>query len=241
VFDEVSLSFPSGVTSIIGPNGAGKSTLIKCIAGVLRGKGDVYYQERKVDKQFSEFYSEHISYLPQFTHLDLNITVFETVLLGLVHSLAWQPTAQQLDQVNTILDELDLTNLASELLNELSGGQQQMVWIAQALVKAPRILLLDEPLSSLDVHHQFEMLNVIQSLTREKELITLIAIHDLNQAMRYSNNVTVLHKGAVHSFGNARDVISSEMIGQVYGVHAELLPDSTGIPLVNIKGLVNNT
>ncbi|MVM33965.1 ATP-binding cassette domain-containing protein [Spirosoma sp. HMF4905] len=238
VLQGVSLQFGAGITAIIGPNGAGKSTLIKCLAGVLTPSGQIQVNGRQVGAAYPEFYTEVISYLPQAVATDAAITVFEMVLLGLLNSLSLYVSDEQIEHVYTTLDELGIGELASAYIHELSGGQQQLVAIAQALVKEPAILLLDEPLNSLDIQHQFEMLNLIRSVTDQKGLTTLIALHDLNLAMRYADQVVVLHQGHVYAYGAPEDVITPSMIQAVYGVDAQVDANQDGTLFVNLKGLL---
>jgi iron complex transport system ATP-binding protein len=131
-----------------------------------------------------------------------------------------------------VLKDLGIADLALRPLNELSGGQQQMVSIAQALVQRPEILLMDEPTNNLDLQHQLEMLALIKEMTVEKNLVTILALHDLNLAARYADHIVVLYQGQIYTSGDPASVLTAETIRTVYGVHARVSIDDDGIPLI---------
>jgi iron complex transport system ATP-binding protein len=233
VLKNISLELSPMVTIIIGPNGAGKSTLIKCIGGVLPTAGSILLDGRPIGPQYKEFPGRMMSYLPQSSANDAGITVFEAVLLGLLDSLSLRVGKDELEKVEEVLKELEMEDIAHRQLNELSGGQQQMAYIAQAIIKDPKVILLDEPLNGLDIHHQFEILNLVSALTSRKEIITVMAMHDLNLAAKYADCIVVMNKGEVQSFGQPSDVLTREMIRTVYRVEAEVTTDARGIPFIN--------
>jgi len=127
---------------------------------------------------------------------------------------------------------LEIEDLASKYLNELSGGQKQMVSIAQSLVREPKVLLMDEPTSSLDLQHQLEVLDLIRDVTVDREITTLIALHDLNLAARYADKIVVLHNGTVYASGKSAPVLTPEMVRHIYGVNATVYVDGDGIPQI---------
>lgn len=233
ILKQITLGFQPQVNIIIGPNGAGKSTLIKCMAGLLTAKGQITYKEKTIGKNYDEYYSTIMSYLPQYSGNTASLTVFETVLLGRLNTLSLKIDNATLNKVNRLLSELEISEIAKKQLNELSGGQQQMVYIAQAIIKDPSVILLDEPLNSLDIHHQFEILDIIKALSIENQTITVIALHDLNLAAKYADHIVVMHQGAIHSQGKPAEVLTVEMIRDVYQVEAKIVIDSDGIPLIN--------
>jgi len=236
VLNRIQLDLEPMLTAIIGPNGAGKSTLIKCIAGILPPEGVLSFRGQVVDRQYRSGYARQLSYLPQVSSHTANITVLEAVLLGRLHSLTLRVDDESLEAAWQTLTELDIKELADKHLNELSGGQQQLVFLAQALVKDPAILLLDEPLNSLDIHHQLEMLNLVRALTKARKVITLMALHDLNFAARYADRIIVIHRGVLHSWGKPADTLTAEMIRDVYRVEAEVTIDKNDIPRMHFMG-----
>ncbi|MCX7827350.1 MAG: ABC transporter ATP-binding protein, partial [Verrucomicrobiae bacterium] len=143
--------------------------------------------------------------------------------------------------VQTLLEEFGLADLGERYITELSGGQAQLVAIAQALAREPTILLLDEPNTSLDLQHQFEICARIRHLTVSRGLSTAISVHDINMAARIADTVYVLENGRVKSSGTPRDVLTEAMIAAVYHVSARVTADDEGRPLVTPVGLKKAT
>ena len=173
-----------------------------------------------------------MTYLPQESPVNAVLTVFEAVLLARKHTLSWRVSDEDLKSVAGVLVDLDIEELSTRFLNELSGGQKQMVSIAQALMRNPRVLLMDEPTSSLDLQHQLEVLDLISYLAEEREITTLVALHDLNLAARYATQFVVMDHGEVYVSGDAASVLTPEMLKDVYGVNATVYVDNDGIPQI---------
>ncbi len=223
---------PGEITAVIGPNAAGKTTLLKCIAGILRAEGSTVLDGKEMNNFKKEEITKYVSYLPQETSAHAVLMVFEAVLLGRLHSLSWRVSDDALTLVSEVLEDLGIDDLASRYLNELSGGQKQMVSIAQSLVREPKVLLLDEPTSSLDLQHQLEVLDLIRAVTVEREITTLIALHDLNLAARYADKFIVMHNGTVYASGKPASVLTQETVRYIYGVNATVYVDGDGIPQI---------
>lgn len=227
------------LTAVIGPNAAGKSTLIKCLAGILRPKGNVTLDGTPIQQLKREELVEMIGYLPQDSGSRAVLTVFEAVLLGRLSGLSWRVSEDDLARTLEALEELGIDDLASRPLNELSGGQQQMVSIAQVLVRNPKILLMDEPTNNLDLHHQLEMFDLIREISLEKQLTTIMALHDLNHAARYAEHIVVLNQGRIYAAGPPAAVLTAEMIRAVYGVNAKVTRDADGPPQITPINALN--
>lgn len=223
---------PGMVTAIIGPNAAGKSTLLKCIAGLLKPRGKVLLDGQDVRRLKRAKFTRDVSYLPQDIQANAVLTVFEAVLLARQGVASWRVSDDDLVPVAEVLEKLAIEELALRYLNELSGGQKQMVSIAQSLVRGPKVLLLDEPTSRLDLQHQLEVLDLIKTVTLEREITTLVAMHDLNLAARYADGFVILSDGTVYASGNPGSVLTPEMLRDVYGVHATVRFDGDAIPQV---------
>lgn len=232
ILRDISLRAGPGLIALIGPNAAGKTTMIRCLAGALRPDGAVLVQGRLTEKWDKKELTDIISHLPQKSNGKALLSVFESVLLGRISSLSWRVSDHDLDSTWKVLQELKLSHLASTPLNELSGGLQQMVSIAQVLVKKPKILLMDEPTNNLDLCRQLEVFELITSLTRKRELTTIMALHDLNFAARFADMLIVLHKGKIHSSGSPSEVLSEFLLSEVYGVEAKIIRDDQGTPQV---------
>lgn len=223
---------PREITAVIGPNASGKTTLLKCIAGILKPEGSIVLDGKEMNNFKKEEITKYVSYLPQESSANAVLTVFEAVLLGRLHLLSWRVGDDALTLVSEVLEDLEIDDLASRYLNELSGGQKQMVSIAQSLVREPKVLLLDEPTSSLDLQHQLEVLDLIRDVTVEREITTLIALHDLNLAARYANKFVVMHNGAVYASGKPASVLTPETVRYIYGVNSTVYVDGDGIPQI---------
>ncbi len=229
---------PGEITATIGPNAAGKTTFFKCIAGLLKPQGWIRLDGVDLRELRKEDITRRVSYLPQESPVNAVLTVFEAILLARKHTLSWRVSEEDLDSVARVLDDLDIEELSTRFLNELSGGQKQMVSIAQALVRDPQVLLLDEPTSSLDLQHQLEVLDLVTDVTAERGITTLISLHDLNLAARYAARFVVMDQGVVYASGDAAEVLTADMLRDVYGVNATVHVIGEGIPQINPIGSV---
>jgi iron complex transport system ATP-binding protein len=206
---------PGEVLAVIGPNGSGKSSLVKAIAGLVKHEGVVSFDGSTVRP-------ERIGYMPQDIGARAALTVLEAVLLGRLGRLGLRVRPEDLATVEAVLGELDLMPLASRSLGELSGGQRQLVFLAQALASEPALLLLDEPISALDIRHQLEVMEIVLRMTKARNLTTLIVLHDLNIAARFADVVAVMRQGRLIRHGRPRLVIDQGMVASVFGVEAAL-------------------
>ncbi|WP_295641197.1 ABC transporter ATP-binding protein [uncultured Mailhella sp.] len=217
VIRDVSATLHGGeMVAVIGRNGAGKTTLIKAIARLVRRSGEVLLH----DDEGHVFSERDIAYVPQLESVTSRLTVFETVLLGLVKDLGWKVTDEQIETVTDTLLELGLDELSLKPVCSLSGGQKQLVFMAQAFVSRPRVLLLDEPTSALDLRHQLVVMDLARRYTRQSGAVTLFVVHDLMLASRYGNRLLMLHEGRIRAFDAAERVLMPYLLGDVYDVEA---------------------
>jgi iron complex transport system ATP-binding protein len=220
------------VTALIGPNAAGKSTLFKCLACLLPGRGAVYLDGDELGSLGRDELSRRVAYLPQENPTVAVLTVFEAVLLARQQVTSWRVDDASLAAAAAALDDLGIPDLATRYLNELSGGQKQLVSIAQALVRAPRVLLMDEPTSSLGLHRQLDVLGLVRRVARERAITVVVALHDLNLAARHADHLLVLHGGSLCAAGPPVEVLTARLIRAVYGVEARVEVDADGLPVV---------
>jgi iron complex transport system ATP-binding protein len=219
------------MVAVIGPNAAGKSTLFKRVAGMLKGPGEVLLQGSRKGP-------DGICYMPQDISANARLTVYESILLAAKQQhQGWAVTDAELAQVGAIAASLGIAELAFRNLGELSGGQRQLVSIAQTLARDPEILLMDEPTSALDLHRQIQVLDFMRALARERGLIVFIALHDLNQALRYCDHALVIANGQAQRSGPCGQVITADMLREVYRIKARIESCSQGTPLVIVDGV----
>jgi iron complex transport system ATP-binding protein len=209
--------------SVLGPNGTGKSTLIKCINGLLKPQnGSLHIHSVDINAMTRKEISRQISYVPQSTNNLFDMSVFDMVLLGRRPHIAWRSSKEDRVKALKAMKYLNIDDLALKNFNELSGGQQQKVVIARALVQETEIIILDEPISNLDIRHQIEVMEIVRNLVDTMGITAICIIHDLNIATRYSDKVVVLNKGKAVAVGSPQSVLTEEMIASVYGVEAQL-------------------
>lgn len=221
-------AFAAGdVIALLGPNGAGKSTLLKRMAGLLTGPGRVELAGAGPDE---------VGYLPQDHNAPAGLTVYESVLLAAKRDAAWSVSPADLAQVDATLERLAITDLAARGLDELSGGQRQMVSIAQSLVRGPRVLLMDEPTSALDLHRQLEVLAILRDLAQARGVIVLVSLHDVNLALRFASHALVMAQGRMLDCGAAPDIICARLMQAAFQVEARIERCSRGRVHMMIDG-----
>ncbi|EJP6472555.1 ABC transporter ATP-binding protein [Clostridium botulinum] len=240
VIKDINLNIKEGeIVSIIGPNGSGKSTLLKCINGILRpSSGSIYINSKEVSKMNPKELAKNVAYVPQATSEVFLQTIFETVLMGRKPHLKWGVGEKDLKVVEEILEYMELSDLAECYMDELSGGQKQRVYIARALAQEPKILLLDEPTSSLDIKHQLEVLQIIEKISRQRKTTVIMVIHDLNIAYRFSDKLVLIKDGQVHSYNSPDVVFTEENINFIYEVESLIIDTKLGkcvLPINPIK------
>lgn len=224
---------PGQVTAILGPNGTGKSTLLKALFGEIKlNGGEIAHQSDTLSYQTLSQWRNRFGYMPQDITLDVNLTVIEVVLLGRLDALSLRVDNQALQAALQILESIGLAHLANRDVRTLSGGQCQMILFAQALMRQPQIVMLDEPVSALDLHHQHVLLEHLASQTRQQQYVTVMVLHDLNLAAQYADNLLVLKQGDLVASGHPADILTSELVQDIYDVQAQVITDDTGIPFI---------
>ena len=222
VLSDVEFSLDQGqIMCILGVNGAGKSTLLKCLNRILLPRrGSVRVEGQDLLHMTQNSVARHMGYVPQ-RQPESRLTVFETVLLGRRPHMQWSMKDRDYALVETILQQLGLKTLAMRSVMQLSGGEMQKVALARALAQSPELLLLDEPTSNLDLKNQLEVMGLIRGVVKEQGLSAVIAIHDLNMAVRFADCFLFLKDRRIHEVSTRED-LSADTIRQVYGVEVEL-------------------
>lgn len=231
----------SEVLGLIGPNGSGKTTLIKCINKILEPKqGTILLGEQEIKKLSRTQIANRIGYVPQSSlYSQDSITVFEVVMMGRRPHINWQSSEKDAEKVWSTLKTLGVEHLAMRNYYELSGGEQQRVLMARALAQEAKVLLLDEPTSSLDIKHQLEVMELTRQLVKNEELSAMMAIHDLNLAARFCDKIVMLKKGEIYAAGTVDSVLNVENIKSVYDVKVEISHSSNNIPYVIPLSAIN--
>ena len=217
------------VIAVIGPNAAGKSSLFKRVAGLAKGGG-------KVHVETANYSRNTICYMPQDTGSNAVLSVYESVILAAKQGSSLRVQTDELARIDDILAALRISDLAARNLGELSGGQRQLVAIAQTLVREPEILLMDEPTSALDLHRQMEVLSFMRDIAKRQKIIILIAIHDLNHPLQYCDHAMAIRDGRMVAFGECANVIDRDLLRDVYQVDGHVERNSLGHPHVVLRG-----
>jgi len=236
----VSALQPGQIVALLGPNGSGKSTLLKAVAGLLPLRhGRVALHGQDLTHARFEQRARQVVYLPQTLPAAAHLRVFESVLVAANASrFGGKASDADLDRVNEILRRIGIAHLAMRPLAHLSGGQRQLVGLAQAMIRRPRLLLLDEPLSALDLNFQFHVMDLLAQETREHALVTVVVLHDLNIALRHTDQALLLCAGALMAQGRPAEVITPAALQTVYGVRGRVESCSRGMPTMMIDSLV---
>ena len=214
---------PGAFCALLGPNGSGKSTLVKAIAGVHRAKsGTVTVEGRETSSLGRRELARVVGYVPQVGDAPFDLTVREAVMLGRTPHFGIAPRAEDRAKVEDAIARMGLGDLAERSMSELSGGQAQRALIARALAQDTRVLLLDEPTSALDLRYQIETLQLVRQITREERISALIAIHDLNHAARYCDQIVVLHGGRLVADGSPAEALRAPVLRSVFEVDVEV-------------------
>ncbi|ABV33808.1 MULTISPECIES: ABC transporter ATP-binding protein [Pseudothermotoga] len=212
------------ITSIIGPNGSGKSTLLNLIAGLYKPHtGNVVIEGSDIFKISRKEIAKKLAIVFQQNYAPEDITVKELVQFGRNPHKKYFELLNDDDAgvVDWALRVTNMNHLSDRYVSQLSGGERQRAWIAMGLVQSTGILLLDEPTTFLDIRYQIEILELIKKINADCKLTVVMVLHDLNQAIRYSHRIIVMNSGEIVAKGDPGEIITPELIREVYGVEAE--------------------
>lgn len=236
ILRELTLSvFQGEFVGLIGPNGSGKSTLLRTLAGFLKpSAGEVLLDGEDMAAISRKALARKLAFVPQDLTVDFDFTVREVVGMGrhpYISRFAGE-NGRDREVIEKAMRETGTLHLSDRSMPSLSGGQRQMAFIAKALAQEPEVLLLDEPISALDIAHQLRVLSVIRKLC-DQGLTAIAALHDLNLASRYCDRLVLIREGEVLARGSAEEVMTESCIREAYGVEAVVATDpSTGKPSV---------
>ncbi len=221
VLKEINFKLEDGkFLSVLGNNGAGKSTMLKCFNRIIDPEvGSISLDGEEIHRMSMREVAKRIAFVAQ-TVPSTQMTVHDMVMLGRKPYMQWGFTENDHRIVHEAMERLGLTEMRGRFLNELSGGECQKVMLARALAQKPKLLLLDEPTSSLDLKNQYQVLQTVKDICHETGIAAIMVIHDLNLALRFCDRFLLMRDGAVFRYGDAQ-VIDREAIWQIYGVQGE--------------------
>ncbi|CUL90733.1 iron-enterobactin transporter subunit; ATP-binding component of ABC superfamily [Listeria monocytogenes] len=217
------------INTIVGPNGSGKSTLLEILARLLSpNSGDVLLEGKSIFEWKAKEFAQNVAIVHQSNVLPNELMVKELLYFGRLPYKNWRMTRTKEDDlaVERALMQTELTEKAEKFVDSLSGGERQRVFIATALVQDTPILLLDEPTTFLDMYFQLEILELVKRLNQEESLTIVMILHDLNQALMYSDHLIVMKNGEVVAKGEPEELLTTDLIAETYGVVADVLNDA---------------
>ena len=223
VLKDVNFTLEQGqFLAILGNNGVGKSTLLKCLNKILKAdSGELLLDGESILQMSNHQVSRRIAFVSQ-TVPNTQMTVHDVVMLGRRPYMKWGFTEKDHQIVHSAMDRLNLESLRGRFLNQLSGGERQKVMLARALAQQPKLLLLDEPTSSLDIHNQYQVLEIVRELCHQDGLTAVVVIHDLNLALRFCDRFLLLRQSQVYANGDYR-VLTPEALKAVYQIDGRVV------------------
>ncbi|MCD7873189.1 MAG: ABC transporter ATP-binding protein [Clostridiales bacterium] len=227
VINEVSFSIESGkITALIGANGCGKSTLFQLLTGKLKpDSGKITLDGVNIEKIKRKNFSRIVAVVHQYNTAPSDLTVKKLVEMGRTpykNTFSYKNSKTDRETVDFALEITDTKKYENEMISQLSGGQRQRVWLALALAQSPKILLLDEITTYLDIKYQYEILNLIKTLNQKNQLTVLMVLHDINQAIEFSDNTIIMKAGKILCAGKTDSAITKEYLDSAFGVNSQI-------------------
>lgn len=223
---DVNINIHEGeVVSLIGPNGSGKSTLLRTIARLNKpNSGEVFLNEQNIKTMKPNEVAQQLAMLPQMNSHQLDLTVRELVEFGRHPHLprSGKMSQKDIELVDWAIEVTGLSHMQSRILPAMSGGERQRAWIAMTIAQNPKILLLDEPTTYLDISHQLEVMELVKELNAKYNMTVVMVLHDINQAAQYSDRLIVLKRGSIHYDGLPHCVMCREMFQAIFEIDADI-------------------
>ena len=224
VVDHVDLTLPKGkIVAFIGSNGAGKSTLLSIISRTLtKSEGEVFIDDVELKNWKNEELSKRLAILKQSNHLNIRLTVRELVTFGRFPHSKGKLTKECEQKINEAIEYLGLTDLQDRYLDELSGGQRQMAYIAMTVAQDTEYIFLDEPLNNLDMRHSVKIMKILRRLVDELNKTVFVVIHDINYVSCYADHIIAMKQGRVIKDGPIHKVLTEEMLEEIYDMKIDI-------------------
>lgn len=236
ILKDISISIPEGKrTVILGPNGSGKSTLLKALAGLLKcSAGSICFDKQELQRISKHQLAKQMAILPQGAEAPKDLTVGDLVDYGRFPHRKWWGSAPKDDKecVLWALKQTGMEYFQNRLVSTLSGGERQRAWIAMALAQKPKVLLLDEPTTYLDIAHQLEVMNIVSRLNRDNGISVVMVLHDINHAMQFADEIIILKDGTIFAKGEPEKIITVDLLEKVFGVSADVFTNREGKPVL---------
>ena len=241
ILHDINVSVPVGkITTLIGPNGCGKSTLLRSMIGYIHSPRECATILGKPLQSYSQSeLARQMAFLPQVPNMPKDMTVEELVYCGRYPYQTWWKNTAKEDReiVDYALGITKTDHLRYQLIPSLSGGERQRVWIAMALAQEPKLLVLDEPTTYLDINHQLEIMELLKRLNEEQGLTVLMVLHELTQAVQYSHHMAIIKEGHLVTSGETKSIISDDLFKKVFSVDVQI-DTFDEKQYVRVKGLV---
>lgn len=224
VVDHVDLTLPKGkIVAFIGSNGAGKSTLLSIISRTLtKNEGEVFIDDVELKNWKNEELSKRLAILKQSNHLNIRLTVRELVTFGRFPHSKGKLTKECEQKINEAIEYLGLTDLQERYLDELSGGQRQMAYIAMTVAQDTEYIFLDEPLNNLDMRHSVKIMKILRRLVDELNKTVFVVIHDINYVSCYADHIIAMKQGRVIKDGPIHEVLTEETLEEIYDMKIDI-------------------
>lgn len=230
ILDNLSLKIPKGqITTILGENGSGKSTLFNILTKKLKYKsGTINLNNKDLNLYSKKDLAKKLAVVHQKNISTEELTVYDVVSYGRLpyqQILLQKKTKEDEEKIEFALEAMDLLDLKNEKVNSLSGGQIQRVYIALALAQSTEILLLDEPTIYLDVKYQKKIMKLLRKLNENYNITIIMILHDINQALKYSDNIFLIENGQVINTGNKKELLTTDILQKVFNTEIQVKQD----------------
>ncbi|MDR2461148.1 MAG: ABC transporter ATP-binding protein [Deltaproteobacteria bacterium] len=224
VLTDISFKVKKGeILGIVGPNGTGKTTLLKTINKLLiPQEGKILFDGKDIAELSIKENAQLMAYVPQYSSSFFPMKVIDCVMMGRVPYSQRKYTKRDKELVFSIIEETNLVEFAFRNIKEISGGERQLVYIARAMAQQPKIIILDEPTSSLDLKNQLFILNTISNMARDGEYSILMTLHDLNLASMFCDKLLMLKNSRIFAYGDPQDILTQENVDIIYGVRTSV-------------------
>lgn len=229
ILKDISFNVKTGeIVTIIGPNGSGKSTLIKTISRYLKPKsGNIYLNQVNINRIHTKEIAKNLAVLPQVKVVSSDVSIEELVSYGRFPHLRFgkRMSIEDREAIAWALEKTGLTGMKDRCVSTLSGGERQRAWIAMTLAQKPKMLLLDEPTTFLDICYQMETLEMVKHLNKTLGITVVMVLHDINQAARYSDKIMVINSGELREYGEPCQIVSKDLLKDIFKIDTDIYED----------------